>query len=369
MKFDVIIAASGLSERAGSDKLKFDLGGSPLLFRSVAAFSGSERIENVILCVRRGEEDFAASALRAAGVKKYKIVTGGSTRSETVSIGLKNAVSEGVLIHDGARPYLSDALTNSVMDAVEAHRSGVPVLRLSDSVRTISDGKLTGEFPREKLVAVQTPQGFLRTELLEAFAATEGTEFTDESARYAAVFPCGAHAVPGEERNAKITSFGDFAALNSKIGVGYDIHRMMPYRKLILCGIEIASEVGVLAHSDGDAAIHALIDALFSAAGESDIGTHFPDTDPRYDGIDSAILLTETMEILRKKNLRPSQVSILIRLQRPKLSDYIPIMKIKLSSILGIPVDNIGISAKTGEGMDSVGQGLAVAAEAAVLIN
>ncbi len=368
MKFDVIIAASGVSERAGSDKLKFDLGGTPLLFRTVAAFSAQERIETVILCVRSGEEEFAHSALQAAGGKKHIVVVGGATRSETVANGLKAAVSEGVLVHDGARPYPTASLIESVMDAVESYRSGVPVLKLNDSVRILSSGKLTGEFPRENLVAVQTPQGYLRKELLEAYSATEGREFTDESARYAAVFPEGAHAVPGEERNAKITSYGDFAALNSRIGVGYDIHRLMPFGKLMLCGIEIAADVGVLAHSDGDAAIHALIDALLSAAGESDIGTLFPDNDPRYDGIDSFILLTETMEILRKKNLRPSSVSIIIRLERPKLCDYIPAMKVKLSSVLGIPVENIGISAKTGEGMDSVGKGLAVAAEAAVLI-
>lgn len=368
MKFDVIIAAAGNSERAGGNKLKFDLGGMPLLHRTVAAFSAVERVDSIILCVKAGEEDFAAEALRCAGDKKSQIVLGGSTRSETVLNGLKAASAAGVLIHDGARPYPDSELINSVMDSVESYRSGVPVLQLSDSVRTISDGRLIGEFPRESLVAVQTPQGYLSEELLSAYAATSGKEFTDESARYAAVFPEGAHAVPGNARNLKITSHGDFASLQSKIGVGYDIHRLMPFGKLMICGIEIAADIGVLAHSDGDVALHALIDALLSAAGESDIGTHFPDNDPRYDGIDSSILLTKTMEILQKKNLRPTSVSIIIRLQSPKIGDYIPVMKVKLSSVLGIPMENIGISAKTGEGMDSVGKGLAIAAEAAVLL-
>ena len=358
MKFDVIIAAAGNSERAGGNKLKFDLGGMPLLHRTVAAFSDVERVESIILCVKAGDEDFAAEALRCAGDKKSQIVLGGSTRSETVLNGLKAASAAGVLIHDGARPYPDSELINSVMDSVESYRSGVPVLQLSDSVRTISDGRLIGEFPRESLVAVQTPQGYLSEELLSAYAATSGKEFADESARYAAVFPEGAHAVPGNARNLKITSHGDFASLQSKIGVGYDIHRLMPFGKLMI----------VLAHSDGDVALHALIDALLSAAGESDIGTHFPDNDPRYDGIDSSILLTKTMEILQKKNLRPTSVSIIIRLQSPKIGDYIPVMKVKLSSVLGIPMENIGISAKTGEGMDSVGKGLAIAAEAAVLL-
>lgn len=369
MKADVIIAASGASVRAGSDKLRFDLGGIPLLARTVSAFSTVPRVENIIVVARADSEEFVSSLATYAGEKGYKTVTGAATRSESVLNGLKAASSEAVLVHDGARPYPTAALINTVIDSVERYSSGVPALPLNDSVRIAHRGALTGEFPRDSLLSVQTPQGYLREELLKAYAATPGKEFTDESARYAVIHPEGARVVPGEERNIKVTSYGDFAALNAKIGIGYDIHRLVPFGKLMLCGVEIASETGTLAHSDGDAAIHALIDALLSAAGEADIGTWFPDTDPRYDGIDSSILLTKTMAILAAKNLRPVSVSIIIRLERPKLKEYIPVMKVKLSSILGISADNIGVSAKTGEGLDSVGKGLAVAAEAAVLIN
>lgn len=357
MRFDAVIAAAGSSERAGGNKLEFLLGADTVLERSLSPFLDNDRVENVIVVLPPDRQTDVPSS------PKITTVTGGATRSESVLKGLAAAVSEGVLIHDGARPFPDSELINSVMDSVEKYGSGVPALPLSDSVRHVSNGRITGSAARDALFRVQTPQGFLLKNILSAYALTPGEEFADESERYLRFDPAGARIVPGNERNIKITTPGDYAALGVKLGIGYDIHRLVPFGKLMLAGVEVASDTGVLAHSDGDVAIHALIDALLSAAGESDIGTHFPDNDPRYDGIDSSVMLSETLEILRKKNLRPISARIVIRLQRPKLADHIQVMRLKIATLLGVDIVNVSIAAKTAEGLDSVGQGLAVAAE------
>lgn len=365
MKFDAVIVAAGESSRAGKNKLAFRIGRETVLERAVKPFVASDKIASVTVVTPDGNPP---EFFRRQDYARINFVAGGDARWKSVLNGLKRCSSEGVLIHDGARPFLSEALLNAVIEGVEKHGSAVPALPVSDSVRLAEQDRITSAFPREKLVAVQTPQGFLRKELLAAFAATPETEFTDESERYSAYDAQGAHIIAGDERNIKITTEGDYLALNKRIGIGYDLHRMVPFGKLMLCGVEIASDMGVSAHSDGDAAIHALIDALLSAAGERDIGYHFPDTDPAYDGIDSAILLTETVEILKRKNLRPISANIVIRLQRPKLTDYIPVMRLKIASLLGIDAEDVSVAAKTGEGLDSVGKGLAVAAEAAATV-
>lgn len=364
MRFDAVIVAAGASVRAGKDKLAFRIGRETVLERAVRPFIDSDKIDSVVIVTPDGEppERFCYDCAR------IKFVCGGDERWKSVLNGLKACSSEGVLIHDGARPFLSEALLNAVAEGVEKHGSAVPALPVSDSVRLTENGKIVAAFPREKLVTVQTPQGFLREELLAAFAATPDRSFTDESERYAVYNACGAHVVAGEESNVKLTTEGDYLALKKRIGIGYDLHRLVPFGKLMLCGIEIASDMGVSAHSDGDAAIHALIDALLSAAGERDIGYHFPDTDPAYDGIDSAILLSETVSILKRKNLSPVSANIIIRLERPKLADYIPVMRLKIASLLGIDASEVSVAAKTGEGLDSVGKGLAVAAEAAATV-
>lgn len=364
MRFDAVIAAAGSSSRAGTDKLGWIIGAETVLERAVAPFMACDKTDRIVIVTPDGRppEYFAAESPRIV------FVCGAPTRSGSVLNGLKACSAEGVLVHDGARPFLSGKLLDSVIASVEQYGSGVPALKLSDSVRMTENGFVSGSFPRENLVSVQTPQGFLLKDLLKAYELGAGKEYTDESELYSGCFTPGAHIVKGDEANIKITNAGDCMAIREKIGIGYDIHRLVPYGKLMLCGIEIASDMGVSAHSDGDAAIHALIDALLSAAGERDIGYHFSDTDPAYDGIDSAVLLYETVSKLRLKNLRPRSARIIIRLERPKLSDYIPVMRLKIASLLGIDLTDVSVAAKSGEGLDSVGKGLAVAAEAAATV-
>ena len=201
--------------------------------------------------------------------------------------------------------------------------------------------------------------------MLDAYKS--GKDYTDESLLYATcVAP--AHVVEGSERNVKLTTQGDLTSLSSRVGIGYDLHKLVPFRKLVLGGIEIAYDFGCLAHSDGDVVIHAIIDAILSAIGERDIGTLFPDDDPRYLDIDSTLLLSEVMDLCKRKNYRIKSVSAIIVLQKPRIGDYIPIMRVKLANVMGIKATDIAISAKTNEGIGDIGEGKAVAVYASVQV-
>lgn len=360
--FDAVIAAAGNSIRMGADKVLLPVGNDSVLLRTVSVFYNHPKINRIVLVIKKNDFDSAFSIIKALDTERFRIVEGGDSRAESVEKGLSYCVCEGVLIHDGARPFVSPKLIDSVIESVLRHGSGVPALPLPDSVRKVDNGVITGIEDREKMRIVQTPQGFLLNEIKAAYSLRGKELFTDDSEIYARFIKPPA-VVNGEERNIKITTLGNYFGLNSNIGIGYDIHRLVPFRKLILGGIEIASEKGALAHSDGDAVIHALIDALLSAAGQRDIGCRFPDTDPAYRDIDSTILLSGVMEIYNAKNFKISNVSVTVIIDKPKLADYIPLMALKLSNILGIPKEAVAIAAKTTEGTSET-----VSAYAAVII-
>lgn len=369
MSFDAVILASGNSTRAGGDKLMFALGDETVLERTASAFLECARINKVILVVRKDMVDSALAVSMSLGASRFKVVVGGNTRAESAVNGLEASDADYVLIHDGARPYVTADLINIVCEATESYGSAVPTLPLSDSLRIVENDKIIGESDRNRIHRVQTPQGYRRNEVLGYLkkALAEGYVPSDESilyAKYAAV----AHTVPGDEANIKITTQGDYPSLTAKVGIGMDMHRLVPYRKLMLGGIEVAHELGELAHSDGDVVIHAVIDALLSALGERDIGCRFPDNDPKYLDIDSTLMLSEVMDDCRKANKRVSYCSIVIELERPALKEYIPVMRVKLANLLGTSRLNVAISAKTAEGVGPVGEGLAVRAYASVTL-
>ncbi|MBR2349833.1 MAG: 2-C-methyl-D-erythritol 2,4-cyclodiphosphate synthase [Clostridia bacterium] len=366
MKFDLVIVAGGSSSRAGENKLRFNIGNQSVLERTINAFFAVENIQKIILVVREDDMDFAKEIVDGFyAPHRFEIVLGGETRSKSVYNGLLKATAEGVLIHDGARPYVDCDLIERVMLSVERYGSGIPALPLADSVRVVEDDNIVDEANRDKLYRVQTPQGFKLNELLSCYA--NGKEYTDESLLYS-TYVAPARIVEGSERNVKLTTAGDLTSLSSRVGIGYDLHKLALFRKLVLGGIEIAYDYGCVAHSDGDVVIHALIDAILSAIGERDIGTLFPDDDPKYLDIDSTLLLTEVMELCTRKNYRIKSASVIIVLQKPRIGDYIPIMRVKLANIMGIKSADVAISAKTNEGVGDIGEGKAVAAYASVQV-
>ncbi|MDR2267299.1 MAG: 2-C-methyl-D-erythritol 2,4-cyclodiphosphate synthase [Christensenellaceae bacterium] len=348
-KFDVILPAAGKSSRmAGIDKLLFEIGGISVLLRTVETFINVTDINKIIIATQNITE--CRDILSSIPQEKLIIVSGGASRCASVECALNATNSEYVLIHDAARPFVSKQLIARVMESTIKFGSGIPAVMISDSVRVAKSNTLVSICDRSQFYTVQTPQGFITSKIKRAFEMRTNDDYTDESALYLS-FIEEPRMVDGDESNIKLTNKGDLFGLNAKIGLGYDSHRLIYNRKLVLGGIEIASEKGSFAHSDGDAVIHALIDALLSAAGERDIGTHFPNTSHQFKDADSSILLSEVMQILSSRQLSVSNVSIIIILDAPKLGDIIPIMRIKLSNILKTPATNIAIAAKTTEGI------------------
>lgn len=350
MQFDVIVLAGGSGQRMGCDKLLLGVGEDLLLSRAIQPFIGRSDINNIILVMRKDIFDIGNAIAQRFTRQNFLFVEGGDTRFLSVNNGLNAVTADGVLIHDGARPFVTAEIIDEITSSVAQYGSGIPTIAVADSIRITQDGAICGAANRDSFVSVQTPQGFATKDIRRAFdLCGKGEQYTDESALYAQYIG-NPKITKGSDRNIKVTTLGNYYGLNAKIGIGYDIHTLIPFRPLVLGGIQIDYDKGCLAHSDGDAVIHALIDALLSAIGERDIGTRFADTDPKYRDIDSTLLLSDVMDLYRQSNFKPSNISIIIIADKPKLADYIPLMKIKLSNILGIHSSLIGISAKTTEG-------------------
>ncbi|NLL56631.1 MAG: 2-C-methyl-D-erythritol 2,4-cyclodiphosphate synthase [Clostridiales bacterium] len=348
--FDVIIVAYGKSQRAGLDKLSFDLNGKSVLDRTIDAFVGIGGINNIIVVTDRDIN------------KKNVIVTsGGVARSQSVKCGLKLVKSPYVLIHDGARPFVSAKLIKQIMQATKEHNSAVPYIKSADSLRRIKENRLTSAVDRESIVCVQTPQGYKTSQILQAYKLNNDNLNTDESEIYAK-FIEPPYALLGENSNRKITYIEDLLNIASRIGSGFDVHQFESGKQLVLGGIKIPFDKGLKAYSDGDVVIHAIMDALLSAAGERDIGIHFPDYDDKYKSIDSTKLLAKVKEILANKNAIINNITVTIMAQKPILAHYIPKMQEKIASVLQTDISSINITATTTENLGIIGEEKAIAA-------
>ena len=355
--FDVIIPASGLSVRTGFDKLSASLGEITVLQRTVNAFLSVPEVDKIIVVGKKVDID------------KVIFVDGGNTRHESVRNGLKEVTAKYVLIHDAARPFIEKNLIDKVMQATIKYGGAVPAIKVPDSIRTVKNGAVSGSIDREKAVLVQTPQGFLSEDLRYAFARADKKKkvYTDESELYSDyVSPC--HIVNGDVNNKKLTYSDDFFGLNARVGTGFDVHRFTEGKPLKLCGITVDYPYGMLAHSDGDVALHALMDALLTAVGERDIGVFFPDTDPKYKDADSSELLKTVLNVLNRHNAEIISVNLTIIAQEPKLSPYIEKMRQNLASLLNISISKISLSATTTENLGIVGEKQAIAAIASAIV-
>ena len=354
--FDVIIAANGKGLRAGTDKLAVSLGESTVIARTVNAFRGIDCINNIIVAT---DSDYA--------VPDVKTVPGGKTRSESVKNALAASESEYVLIHDGARPFLSRDLILKIMSDTVLYGSSVPYLPITDSLRLIKDG-VAITVDRKDYVTLQTPQGYIRTEIISALNDASDALCYDESELFSRkIRPV--HLTEGEAVNKKITSPFDTLGYNMRTGSGFDVHQFENNGKpLILGGIKIPFPTGLSAHSDGDVVIHAIMDALLSSAAERDIGVIFPDNDPSFENADSSELLCRVKNIIDRKNIKINNVSATVIAQKPKLKDFIPLMQKKLETVLSVDRGTVSLSATTTENLGIIGEGKAVACFAVVSV-
>ena len=382
-RVSAVLVAAGSSTRMGFDKLSFDLGGETVLHRSIRAFEQDPLVTEIVLVAGKNRAFVEQQA--ADCTKPVQIVTGGTTRAESAKNGVLAAAGELVAVHDAARPFVSQAVITAALEAAARCGAAAPAVPVKDTIKaaargngkTVPDACLVYTTPdRSTLYAVQTPQCFDRAEYLAALEELDAEKarlVTDDCS----LFELTGRAVQltqGDYANYKITTREDLPRPEQKeehkmrIGHGYDVHRLVEGRKLILGGVEVPFEKGLLGHSDADVLAHAVMDAVLGAAALGDIGQHFPDNDPAYSGADSLKLVRRVAEILKEHGFRIENIDATLLCQRPKLAPYIPAMRQNLADAFGLPVDAVSVKATTEERLGFTGEGLGIAAHAVALI-
>ena len=374
MTIYAIIPAAGSGSRAGfrENKLLRRVGGAPVLQRTAAAFAANAQIAGIAVCVN--ERDREAVRAMLAPLQNVLLTEGGETRTASVRNALEELAAlpcppDYVLIHDGARPFVTQKIIDDCIATVRQFGSAVCALPCTDTAVRAESGFIRETVPREGLYTLQTPQGFAFPALLAAYRKiAESDAFTDDSGvfrRYAAP----PRLFRGNPANKKLTFPEDFDVEEFRTGVGVDTHAFGAERDhIVLGGVRIPFSAGLRAHSDGDVLCHAVMDALLSAAGLPDIGHYFPDTDPQYAGADSLALLAKVRGILAGHGARAVNVSASIVAEKPRLAPHIPQMKQNIARALGIAEGAVGIAAGTNEGLGYLGRGEGVTVIANALI-
>ena len=389
---DAIVVAAGTSSRMGGiDKLDAVIGGVPLLAHALQAIAAAPEVRRIALVTSAERIDRTTGAAWLPS-SVTAIVAGGRRRQESVSLGFDHlatrALAEGpepevILVHDGARPLVTSALVSAVAQAARAHGAAIPVLPVGDTIKRLAeDGTVVGAGERSSLAAAQTPQG-IRTELLRdayaRFPATGSQTFTDEAALLEAC-RLPVHAIPGDERNLKVTLPGDLdrvatllepsaagtgsGAVGVRVGFGSDRHAFGPGEDLALGGLVIVGAPRLHGHSDGDVLLHAIADALLGAAGLGDLGLIFPAGPATPRGVASHLLLAEVVATVRRHGFVITSLDCTIEAARPRLSARLPAMGERIAELLDVQSSAVNVKASTGnlDGLEGTGRGISASA-------
>jgi len=381
-----ILVAAGSGERMGAGRPKafLPLAGQPMLLRAATAFQAAPSVEAIIAVVPRAEID-SARALLATLPKLAAVVAGGARRQDSVAEGLRQVPAEFaglVLVHDAARPLVEVATIEAVCAAARETGAALPVLALVDTVKRVREGAVQETLDRRELAAAQTPQGFRRELLVRAYADAErtGAVLTDEAM---AVERLGiaVRAVSGTVRNRKLTTPDDLAWAedllmgedrrgtgHARIGTGFDAHRLVAGRPLVLGGVRVEHARGLEGHSDGDCLVHAVCDALLGAAGAGDLGGRYPSDDPRWKDASSTVFLAEAAREVAERGYVVENVDATVIAEEPRLAPYTDRMRMRLSDCLRVPPDVVSVKAKSTDGLGPFGRGEGVAALATLLL-
>ena len=382
-----IIAAGGAGQRlgAGVPKQLLDVGGMSILQRSVTAFSSHPEVNDVIVALPASLVEVPPLNL-AVGGAPVRTVPGGVRRQDSVANAFKAIAGETriVLIHDAARPFVTADLISRAIQAAGEHGSAIVAQPVADTVKRVRrDGpavEVVETIPRESVFLAQTPQAFRVDVLQEAIALGEsGVEATDE-ALLAERAGHRVHIVEATASNSKITTADDLAearrrvskepsqSAGERVGAGYDLHRLVEGRPLVLGGVTIPADRGALGHSDADVVCHAATDAILGAACLGDIGRHFPDTDRRWKDASSLELLRQAVAVVHAAGFRVVNLDVVVVLERPKIAPHLEEIRIQLARVLEIGSGRVSVKGKTNEGVDAVGRGEAIAAHAVALL-
>lgn len=374
-------AAGATNQQATISKQFHLLAGEPVIRRAAKAL-----LPHVDVLQPVGDDPLLAEAL--SGLDILPPIPGGAERHDSVRAGL-NALAnlpeppDIVLVHDGARPCVPPAVIDRTIDALKTHDGAIPALPVSDTLKKVENGFITGTVPRAGLWRAQTPQGF-SFPLLHDLHTRHHTALTDD----AGLLEAEGHPVAivmGSEDNIKLTVTEDLMRLERvikdeqeqsqknttllpRVGLGYDVHAFAENRKLIICGIEIPYEKGLAGHSDADVGIHTLCDAIYGALNEGDIGRHFPPSDEKWRDMDSARFLVHAGELIRSKGAMFVNADLTIICERPKIGPHAEAMCKRMAELLKVSPSRISVKATTSERLGFTGREEGIAATAAVSI-
>ncbi len=384
--FAAVILAGGRSRRMeGTDKQLARINGVPVFVMSALKFQSSPLVDEIIIAAPSGQEQLYNDIAERYGISKLKaVVTGGDTRF----LSTKNALSYVsdnigyIAVHDGARPLISTENINRVLEDALKYDMAIAAVPASDTVKIVSGGFVKSTPDRKELYYAQTPQAFSKALFEQCIKKAESyfvnTELITDDSYIAEMQGFKVKITEIKGCNMKITGKYDLKAakaiadgeetdFSSRVGHGYDVHRLVKDRRLVLCGAEIPYEEGLLGHSDADVAVHAVMDAILGALALGDIGKLFPDNDPQYKDADSMELLKKVINIMSENGYGLSNLDITIIAEKPKLSPFIQKMRENLSGIFGCNINKISVKATTEEGLGLAGQGISAHAVVVLL--
>ncbi|MBK6706182.1 MAG: bifunctional 2-C-methyl-D-erythritol 4-phosphate cytidylyltransferase/2-C-methyl-D-erythritol 2,4-cyclodiphosphate synthase [Sphingomonadales bacterium] len=376
-KAAAIIVAAGSGSRSGGDipKQYRAVRGKPMLRHSVEAFRAHPAFGTILAVVAPGQNALAAAALE--GLDEVIFVTGGAERRDSVNNAIqyldKNSFTGPIFIHDAARPFLSSAVIDRLLDALTSSDGAVPALPIVDSLsRGNAEGALTETVDREQLFRIQTPQAFRHDVISKAHKDWNIGQVPTDDARMAMAAGFKVTIVEGDENLAKFTFADDFhrelgqstKMQDIRTGMGYDVHRLAKGEELWLCGLRIDHDFGLAGHSDADVALHALTDAVLGAAALGDIGDHFPHSDAKWKGASSDRFLAHAVKLAVEAGFRVTHLDVTIICEAPKIGPHKKAMQARVAYIAASVADRVSIKATTTEKLGFAGRGEGIAAQA-----
>lgn len=374
MEFSAIVVAAGAGSRAGGPKQWRPLGGKPVVRWSVEALLGAGARE-VIVVIPTGQ--FAQADATLAGLHRWRAVDGGADRAASVRAGLAAVdPAHAVLVHDAARPLLSRDVIDRLLGALDGADAALPVLPVTDTLKRADGDRVAATEPRAPLRRAQTPQAFRPGALQAAYARWTGPDAPTDEAAVAEAARVDVVMVEGDPRLLKLTTPEDFTVAEAliatskrtRVGMGYDVHAFGPGDRVWLCGVEIPHTHGLVGHSDADAGLHALTDALLGALGDGDIGDHFPPSDPQWKGAASDRFLVHAVERMRARGGALVNIDVTLICERPKIGPHRQAMRERLAALTGLPLDAVSVKATTSERLGFTGREEGLAAQAVVAV-
>jgi 2-C-methyl-D-erythritol 4-phosphate cytidylyltransferase/2-C-methyl-D-erythritol 2,4-cyclodiphosphate synthase len=377
MRVIALLMAAGSGSRFGAAEPKqfLPLLGKPILRHAAEALLADGAVQALLPVVAPGQAARVLSMLE--GLPCLPAVEGGATRQESVRAGLEalaDQAPDAVLVHDAARPILPPGSIPALLAALETHPGAIPAQPVTDTLKAGEDGTILRTVPRAGLYRAQTPQAFRFAALLEAHRSATEEATDDASLLEAAGLPVA--LLPGSENNLKVTYPEDLARAEAALlprflpamGTGFDVHRLVEGRPLILCGLTIPHDKGLDGHSDADVGLHALCDAIYGALAEGDIGRHFPPSEAEWKDADSARFLRHAAGRVAARGGIITHADVTLICERPKIGPHADAMRARLAELMGIPVTRVSVKATTTERLGFTGRGEGIAAQAAATL-